>query len=163
MSNRNPMLGRFLKFSAEVTGFTAFELRGTGMAEAYLDAVERVVGRGVLRELLDAYDRLEGATGADRADRLRQEVFGNEKLGPVARNVIKMWYIGAWYALPREWTETFGAIPENQTFMVSATAYTEGLLWPAVGANPPGAKAPGYGSWADAPVIPGLTQGVSGS
>lgn len=151
------MLDRFLKFSAEMTAFEVFDLRGTGMAEEYLAAVERVVGRGVLGALLDAYDRVGGATGEDRAARLRREVFGDEKLGPIARNVIKMWYIGVWYELPREWTEAFGAIPENVTFMVSATAYTEGLLWPAVGANPPGAKAPGYGSWADPPLIPGLT------
>ncbi|HYO83919.1 MAG TPA: hypothetical protein VES20_21125, partial [Bryobacteraceae bacterium] len=44
----------------------------------------------------------------------------------------------------------------NVGFMVSAAAYTEGLLWPAIGANPPGAKGPGYGSWALPPRVPGL-------
>ena len=29
-------------------------------------------------------------------------------------------------------------------------------LWVAIGANPPGAKAPGYGSWAYPPQIPGF-------
>jgi hypothetical protein len=37
---------------------------------------------------------------------------------------------------------------------VNESAYTEGLLWVAIGANPPGAKAPGYGSWARPPQIP---------
>jgi hypothetical protein len=74
----------------------------------------------------------------------------------VARNIVKMWFVGIWYELPREWTEAFGARPGNVTFVVSGTAYTEGLLWPAIGANPPGAKAPGYGSWAFPPQIPAL-------
>jgi len=30
----------------------------------------------------------------------------------------------------------------------------EGLLWTAIGAHPAGAKAPGYGSWAEQPRIP---------
>jgi hypothetical protein len=59
-----------------------------------------------------------------------------------------------WYELPRAWTEAYGAREKNFTFTVSANAYTEGLIWPAIGANPSGAKAPGYGSWADPPKIP---------
>jgi hypothetical protein len=38
--------------------------------------------------------------------------------------------------------------------VVSAASYTEGLLWPTIGANPNGAKAPGYASWAQPPRIP---------
>jgi len=36
---------------------------------------------------------------------------------------------------------------------VSPASYTEGLLWPTIGANPPGAKAPGFGTWAYPPVL----------
>ena len=49
---------RFLAFSTEVTAFTVFELRGTGQAEAYLATVTDVVGRELMDQLLDAYDRL---------------------------------------------------------------------------------------------------------
>lgn len=143
------MMDRFLAFSSAATGFSVFELRGTGQAEAYLAAIEQVVGSVRLGVVLDAYDRT--AVAKDRNAALRRDVLGDEMLGPIARNIIKMWYIGVWYELPHEWTETFGAIDQNTTFMVSAAAYTEGLLWPAVGAHPPGAKPPGYGSWVDAP------------
>jgi hypothetical protein len=148
---------RFLAFSAEVTGFSRFELLGTGQAESYLASVVNVVGEGVLGELLDAYRRVGVEAGEDpraRAALLYRDVFSSEKLGPVARNIMKMWYVGAWYELPPEWTESFGARDDDVTFFVSPAAYTEGLLWRAIGANPPGAKAPGYGSWAAPPRIP---------
>ena len=72
----------------------------------------------------------------------------------MARNLIKLWYVGIWYELPRAWIEAFGARAANITFMASAQAYTEGLLWPSIGANPPGAKAPGFASWVGPPQIP---------
>jgi hypothetical protein len=150
-------LARFISFSADVTGFTEFELRGTGESDEYLATVIVVVGEQFVDELIDAHERVVREAGGDPArleDLLRRDVFSDEKLGPIARSVVKLWYVGIWYELPRMWCETFGTREKNTTFMVSATAYTEGLLWPAIGANPPGAKAPGYGSWAQPPQIP---------
>jgi hypothetical protein len=145
------LLRGFLAFSAEVTAFSEFDLEGTGQAESYADAVTSVVGEATLRELLDVYNRAEA--GEDRKAWLYRAIFSDEKLGPLARNIIKMWYVGIWYELPPEWTESFGALENDVTFSVSPAAYTEGLLWRAIGANPPGAKAPGYGSWAAPPRI----------
>ena len=85
---------------------------------------------------------------------LRRELYGDPRLGPVARNVIKLWYVGIWYELPSAWVEAYGAGPADVDTMVSGAAYAEGLLWVAIGANPPGAKAPGYGSWTGPPCIP---------
>jgi hypothetical protein len=149
-------LDRFLDFSSVATAFTVFELRGTGVAADYLAAVDRVVGTAVTDQLLDSYDRIraEAATASrSTEDAFRHEILSDPLLGPVARNVVKMWYVGTWYALPSAWTEAYGARPDDVTFTVSATAYTEGLLWPAIGANPPGAKPPGFGSWAGPPRI----------
>jgi hypothetical protein len=147
---------RFLDFSAEITAFTTFELLGTGQAQAYYDAVIDIIGADVMKELLDAWNRVRGEPQSVRDLRLRREIFGSEKLGPIARNIIKLWYVGIWYELPQAWTESFGALAKNVEFMVSATAYTEGLLWPAIGANPQGAKAPGYASWVLPPQIPSV-------
>jgi hypothetical protein len=150
-------LERFLAFSSEVTAYSVFELRGTGLAETYLATVEDVVGRPVLDALLDRYDAaVAGAGDGPRQDLLRRDVFSDPWLGPVARNIVKMFYLGIWYEFPHAWTEAYGALRRNVTFTVSATAYTEGLLWPSIGANPPGAKAPGYGSWALPPRIPAV-------
>jgi hypothetical protein len=150
-------LDRFLDFSSVATAFTVFELRGTGMAADYLAIVDRVVGSAVTNQLLDAYDRVKaeaGTTSAAPEDLIRREILSDPTLGPVARNVVKMWYVGNWYALPSAWSEANGARPADMTFTVSATAYTEGLLWPAIGANPPGAKPPGFGTWVGPPRIP---------
>jgi hypothetical protein len=149
------LLQRFLDFSAEVTAFSTLDLYGTGQAESYLSTVVHVVGEQVLLELLDAYSRMPpGGEGPQpRHMKLYQDVLSSEKLGPIARNVIKLWYAGVWYKLPTEWAESFGAREGDVTFVVSPAAYAEGLLWRAIGANPPGAKAPGYGSWAAPPLI----------
>lgn len=149
------MKDKFLAFSAEITAFTTFELLGTGMADDYLAAVTDVVGEATVDQLLSVWD---GARQSDLAleEYLRRNIFGDEKLGPIARNIIKLWYIGTWYQLPYAWTQSFGALEKDVTFVVSPAAYTEGLLWPAIGSHPPGAKAPGYGSWSTPPVIPAI-------
>jgi len=147
-------LDRFLEFSALATAFTVFELRGTGVSADYLAAVDRVVGTAVTDQLLDAYDRAKAENGTATEDLCRREILSDPLLGPVARNIVKMWYVGTWYALPASWVEAFGARPDDVTFTVSATAYTEGLLWPAIGANPPGAKPPGFAAWVGPPRIP---------
>ena len=84
---------------------------------------------------------------------LRRDVFSHPKLGPVARALVKLWYVGTWYGLPTEWREAYGENELDRPFVVSSDSYTEGLIWPAIGANPPGAKPFGYGMWATAPRV----------
>jgi hypothetical protein len=149
--------GRFLAMSAELTAFSTVDLQGTGQAEAYLALVVRVVGEDLLDEVLGAYEHAVRAAGPGRDELtwlLKRDLFSNEKLGPIARNIIKLWYVGVWYELPAEWVETFGALEHDGTFTASAAAYAVGLLWFAIGAHPPGARAPGYGSWVEPPSIP---------
>src|ERR1700735_2722983 len=133
------MRGGFLTFSAEITAFTVFELRGTGMADAYFETVSKTVGDALFDELLSTYAAIEVDSQAMRSDVLRRAIFDSEKLGPVARNIIKLWYMGIWEPLPPPWIQSYGRLATKCGFMVSATAYTEGLLWVAIGANPPGA------------------------
>jgi hypothetical protein len=148
---------RFLAMSAELTAFGTVDLQGSGQTGTYLDLVVRVVGADLLDRVLDAYEQAVRTAGADRDERtrlLQRDLLGDEKLGPVARNVIKLWYVGVWYELPPEWVDVFGALEHDGTFTASAAAYAEGLLWYAIDAHPPGARAPGYGSWAAPPSIP---------
>ncbi len=150
-------LEHFLAFSAELTAFTAFELRGTGQAEAYLETLENLVGPSVLADLLREFGLAStcGPAGSpQRLAYLRRQVFGNERLGPVARNLIKLWYVGTWYELPTAWRERYDVGGMAGDFVVSPAAYVEGLLWTAIGAHPAGAKGQGFGSWASPPSIP---------
>lgn len=149
---------RFLAFSVEVTAFTQFDLTGTGQGEAYFATVIQVVGYEVLEQVLNTFDSIvnqaKGQSVSVCHDLLRRRLFGDEKLGPVARNIVKLWFTGNWYQLPRDWSEKFGPAPKDVTFTVSSNAYVEGLLWTTIGAHPAGAKAQGYGSWAYPPQIP---------
>ncbi|KAB1988225.1 MULTISPECIES: hypothetical protein [Streptomyces] len=161
-----PSFEKFVSLSVDLTAFEETDLLGTGMAHEYLAKVRAACGDEVVTDLLDAHRaaRADAAGGAgshartpldrDLFDRaLRHRILSDERLGPVARNVIKLWYAGMWYALPPEWTDRYGVRTAAGTSTVTAAAYQEGLLWRAIGANPPGAKAPGYGSWAQPPRI----------
>ncbi len=151
----------FLAFSSTVTGFTKFQLSGTGQAELYFSTVIDVVGEATVSELLQAFRGVrdearedDAALNLDEDGLLCARILSDEKLGPVARNIIKLWFVGTWYQLPYEWREAFGALEKDTTFVASPVAYTEGLLWPTIGANPSGAKGPGYGTWSAPPRIP---------
>ncbi|MEU8953509.1 hypothetical protein AB0C93_04310 [Streptomyces sp. NPDC048518] len=157
-----PSLQDFLSLSVDLTAFDETALLGTGMAEKYLAKVRAACGDEAVVALLDAHRSARSDAGGqqrtaldrDVFDRvLRHRIFGDDRLGPVARNVIKLWFAGTWYALPPEWTDRYGARAAGETSTVTAASYQEGLLWRAIGANPPGAKAPGYGSWAEPPRI----------
>jgi hypothetical protein len=174
-TNTEEKLREFVKFSAAVTGFSEFDLWGTGQAEAYYKAA-------VDQEGLEAIQRVTASDpSADPTE-------------PVVKSIIKLWYVGVWYGPElvgrmdvAAWTAPgrsgakpavpddsqpqgrlpWQAVPGDQAgedraqggedptplFVVSPDAYTEGLLWRAIGAHPSGAKAPGYGSWANPPVF----------
>ncbi|ONI92259.1 hypothetical protein ALI22I_04690 [Saccharothrix sp. ALI-22-I] len=151
----------FLLLSVDLTAFEETDLLGTGLAHQYLAKVRDACGEGVVTALLGAHRaaRADAAGDAESPDRtlldraLRHRIFSDDRLGPVARNVIKLWYAGMWYGLPPEWTDCYEARTAAETSTVTAASYQEGLLWRAIAANPPGAKAPGYGSWAQPPRI----------
>jgi hypothetical protein len=156
MDNHN-RLAAFVDLSADLTAFDEVSLYGTGVAEAYLAATDSVVGAKLTDALLGAYIKITLVSHGDAATRaasLRAEILGDEKLGPIARAILKLWYIGTWYALPERWQEIYGPTPTNNSFVVSQAGYAEGLLWPTIGAHPAGAKAPGFASWVNPPVFP---------
>jgi len=150
------MLADFLALSSALTGFSPFRLQATGQAERYLATVEEITGATTVSDLLTVFRGVADEADDDEAacERgLRRAILSDARLGPVARNLIKLWYVGTWYELPAEWREHFAAGGGDRTFVVSPEAYTEGLLWPAIGANPAGAKPFGYGMWAKPPRI----------
>lgn len=148
----------FIRFSINLTGFSEYTLNGTGFSQTYYDSVIEIIGEKTMAELLGTFESIDLASETlsetDYNNRLRAGILSDFKLGPIARNIIKLWYSGTWYELPQYWREKFGSLGPDSTHVVSTYAYTEGLLWYAVGAHPPGAKAPGYGTWSRPPLIP---------
>lgn len=141
----------FLALSAALTGFGRVDLLGTGMSRAYYAEVVGIVGKSIAGELVSTARRIFTRGRRDpkaREKAIRQEILADPKLGPVARNIIQMWYVGTWYQLPTSWRQAYGGNPKDVDHVVSADAYTQGLVWVAAGVHPAGAKQPGYGTWA---------------
>jgi uncharacterized protein YjbI with pentapeptide repeats len=62
-----------------------------------------------------------------------------------SQRLIRLWYTGLW-----------------EDTLVHPEAYREGLFWRAVGANPPGSRPPGYGTWAlEPPLRSELARGLT--
>lgn len=139
----------FLDLSALLTGFDRTQLLGTGMVDEYRHALDTRLPPGVLDELLTAYGRLAPVDGQEAA--VISVILDDTKLGPVARNVILLWYLGAWAGMPDDWRAAFGASSLDEHQVISGAAYQAGLQWLAAGAHPAGSAAQGFGSWATDP------------
>jgi len=142
-------LGEFLELSVCLTGFGRLQLLGTGMADEYLRTLDEVLPSGLLDQLLAAYRGLPAAEARDAA--LAEQILGDPRLGPVARNLMLLWYCGTWRQLPDTWRAANGTSPRDQTHVVSAAAYLSGLQWAVVDAHPAGGRPQGFAAWAVAP------------
>lgn len=145
---------RFVAVSVALTGFDHVDLVGTGVMPLYLETVEKWAGPNITAELL-AF-----GTAPPPDDFLVQtRIMGSAKLGPLARNIIQLWYCGTWNPLPVAWYVAYQAEIPNlpnltdlpSAFVVSPEAYVESLVWIAANTHPMGAKQPGYGTWANPP------------
>ena len=144
--NKDDILVVFYGFSSAITGFSVFDLQGTGVGETYWETLKKHVKPNHLKELTAVWSGIHKESGENAALRnrlLRQRMFSNLTLGPLVRSLIKMWYSGSWYN------------PETgEASVICSQTYVEGLLWPAIGVNPKGAKQPGFGTWNQPPVTP---------
>ena len=142
-------LETFYELSSALTGFDKIDLIGTGVGEEYFDELVQGAGEKHVKDLLAAAKEAGGSTA-----RIRKNIWNDARLGPMARNVVLMWYLGSWYPLSEEWNREHRAdserVPEH---VVSAAAYQEALWAPAIGSHPRGAKPPGFGSWGEEAVI----------
>lgn len=147
-------LRRFVAMSAALTGYDDAELWGTGMVQTYLTFAVNAVGARVVGDLLSAWNDLAIAEGPNPPEHLMREMLlAPAEIGPVARNVVVMWYLGQWNQMPADWRDRHGANVADQNCVVSPDAYAQGLVWKAIGTHPQGAKMPGYGSWALPPSL----------
>jgi hypothetical protein len=140
----------FLALSAILTGFEQVELLGTGLVDAYYDEVVSIIGKTFSDELWKTTVQVIAQHGKDEAQletAVRREILASPLLGPIARNIIQMWYVGNWNELPSSWQQVYGVNPNDTTRVISPEAYEQGLVWDAIGAHPPAAKQPGFDSW----------------
>ena len=126
-----------------LTAFTRLELRGTGRRRTTWRRSRTSCGERSSTDLLDDLarepTRRAGAAGPGSSDCSAATIFSDDRLGPVARNVIKLWYVGTGTRCRPSGSSRYGAPASgDDTFTVTAAAYTEGLLWPAIGGQPAG-------------------------
>ena len=144
-------LDDFIELSAVLTGFEIVEIHGTGLVDSHFDTVTDLVGERILGRLLLTWREIKNENGADESAQIHSRILDSPLVGPVARNLIILWYTGNWNQMPREWRNRYGATSRDRTHVVSGEAYRQGLMWRAVLAHPPAAKQPGFGSWTPPP------------
>lgn len=150
----NP-LDVFLDLSVVLTGFDLADLLATGMGRRYLDEVLTNAGPTATGGLLQAFTEITGehpVRDSGFLDAVAARIMG--PFGPLAQNVIAMWYLGRWNQLPGSWRTTYGAFASDQDHIISPEAYVEGLVWKAIDSHPRSAKAPGFGTWVFPPKVP---------
>ena len=146
--SRSHTVEDFLDLSAELTGFEPIDLEGTGLTNSFYDVVRSIVGGRIFGRLLLTWHDIHANPDADREHEIRTQILMNPMLGPLARNVIALWYTGNWNQMPLAWRQEYGASASDQTHVVSAEAFQEGLVWAAIDAHPPTVRSPGFGTWA---------------
>ena len=137
----------FVNLSVHLTGFSETELLGTGMISEYYDRVVSAIGDKPCGELWAFNETLNqlaraGSGSSALTHEIDSRLLSSDTLGPIARNIIKLWYLGSWPDADAKVGVAF----------TSAEAYRQGLIWKAMGTHPPGAKQPGFGSWSRVPV-----------
>jgi len=146
-SEKPSELRLFLDVSIALTGFTEAELKSTGLVRAYFDEIALVVGHAIRTHFLQQAAKDPGAVM--RKDSMWQ---------PLAQNLLRLWYLGQWKRMPKCWARTHFDEKTQHSYdefgrdidrVVSPQSYQEGLVWRAIGVNPPGAKQPGFGSWGE--------------
>jgi hypothetical protein len=138
MINERPKSQLFHEISALLTGFSETEIMATGMLESYYNTIAANSDRDDLEYFfrnVDAILRDPSRTEQSTESAIATQLMPNSSYGSLARNIIILWYTGNWGNNP-----------------VSSAAYIQGLMWDSGHTHPPGAKQPGYGSWANAPI-----------
>ena len=141
----------FVDLSYVLSGFNPVELWGTGMVQTYYDEVNLIIGEREMGKLLGVSSRviqLNSEPMDEVEHAVQKHILDDGRYGPVARNIIRLWYLGAWAQLPREWRDEYGATSYDTDHIVSPEAYQESLVWTAGLTHPMGAKQQGFGAWA---------------
>lgn len=134
--NSNSQL--FLEVSALLTGFSETELKATGMAENYYNTILQNTDKESIDYFfldLNTLLRNSGQSKQKIESVLATQFMPGSSYSGLAKNIIILWYTGSW--------------GDN---VVSSASYIQGLMWDAGHTHPPGAKQPGYGSWANLPL-----------
>lgn len=148
MNDSKTHVPTFLAISAWLTGFEQVELQGTGMVDTYYQTVIAKNSAADVDYFFAEATAILAETAGDEEQTLAQiksRLIPDSCYNSLAKNIILMWYTGEWYTQ----TDDPSTISSSQ---INGESYVQGLMWTAAETHPPGAKQPGYGSWAEPPI-----------
>lgn len=127
----------FMSISEALTGFSVNELQSTGLAETYYNYILGNLEAATFVEFLTVSKNVfESSFSEDQLrNTIASDILSDPGMNDMAGKVITMWYLGTW-----------------EGSYINDLSYKEGLVWNLMHAHPPGAKQPGYKSWAIKPV-----------
>ena len=143
-------LSQFLRISACLTGFEVVELQATGMSEKYLSVVAQATPADVLAQFFTEAERILQVGEVNPA---AIEAMIAASLFPRVASAV--WpRTSSSCGTPASGNATVDAknVDLETVRNISPEAYVQGLVWSAAETHPPGAKQPGYGSWAKPPL-----------
>jgi hypothetical protein len=131
------MLQDFIALSSALTGERALD---QSQAQAYMERARAAEPHGQhLEKLIQTFIDIQSGDG-DLNEQIEKKIMKDASLGPLARQIIFLWYTSA---LPSD----DGKVWE----FGSAQQYFAALMWPAVRAHAPGLSGGYFGHWKYAP------------
>ena len=93
----------------------------------------------------------DGVIPQDKVDALASKIEERDETKFLARSIVLMWYLGAWYE-PDD-LKKIAANPKAEAFpkVISSKAYTQGWLWRVAQAHPMGYSDMQFGYWTRPP------------
>ena len=140
MPTKKTTIDIFIDISVYLTGFDKVDLLGTGMAEAYYNALDDKYANqpGLFESFFKIANSILTENETNSINTQITDKLLDTKFKDLSNNIISVWYMGALLD-----TSLGFANYHN----ISAQSYVQGLIWSTADAHPPGAKQPGYGSW----------------
>ncbi len=140
----NELLVRFMEVSRSLTGMALASVSDLRLGRQYLERYVRIAELSdLLPELIKAHRNLASTVKA--GDAVADALMKNDAVRPAAEQLIYLWYVSAFY-LP------LAGDPAKRLWIYGTTEqYERALLWSAVRAHAPMARAGRPGDWAHKP------------
>jgi hypothetical protein len=146
----------FVTLSAALTGIAAAKLAPGGFSATSPGSDPIDIKRDYFKWLSDkrpmAFDNLLNIvrTNRDKPQAIIDQVQANPESKFLARSIVLMWYLGAWYDpddLKALAEPSASPPPEVSHKVISAKAYTQGWVWRVAQAHPMGSSDMQFGYW----------------
>ena len=139
-------LDTFVTLSSILTGYPESTLKPGAdtqkLSEQYLAVLIKEVAPEFLEALNTTFLNIDNPDEAS----VTTHIMNNATIGVIARNIIKMWYLGIWYSVYTN------VSPNSDTsYVISSIAYKNGMVWSTMYAHPMGYSEENFGYWNSPP------------